>query len=468
MKAEPIYTTDGIPMCAYNGCGAYDRLRCELMKAPPHAVCVPAVAALRSSLALTEGAMRADDARLRAASIRIWGEDLHGCDAPDAMADLVIHLRSSLETVKRERDEARRDHEGACLLVAKMHHAATGSTGGPKRGVVEDVEDVRLRAEEAETRAEDLRLAMVTLADEAEQERRTAEAAVKFLGRIAEVTWDAGLPSGDREQTLKNARTLASRLAESEAKVASLVTQGLAAIRKTESAESRLAEREAWHQENADALRRINVDWCAKNFALLAERSTLASRLAHAHSVIAAQQALLSPEDYAEVDALADAELEPCDVLADRLQTAEDDRDDLAWLLVAAHDMNDWYRGVVDADNAACLCGCPLSEHESVDEGVEQCEHEDHVCLRTCPAIAQLYVAARDGLAKVVGVMRASRVTASDHAREIIDAYLCPKGSGPHDWGTDGCHTNVFCRRCHLDRPAQPKAAHGETDGGRR
>lgn len=58
---------------------------------------------------------------------------------------------------------------------------------------------------------ERLRLALETATREAEEERRTAEATLKFLGRIAEVTWEAGLPSGDREQTLKNVRALASR-----------------------------------------------------------------------------------------------------------------------------------------------------------------------------------------------------------------------------------------------------------------
>ena len=48
---------------------------------------------------------------------------------------------------------------------------------------------------------------------EAEENRRTAEAAVKFLGRIAEATWNAGLPGGDREQTLKNVNALVSALA---------------------------------------------------------------------------------------------------------------------------------------------------------------------------------------------------------------------------------------------------------------
>ncbi|MFC8873220.1 hypothetical protein [Streptomyces ardesiacus] len=50
-----------------------------------------------------------------------------------------------------ERDEMRRNYEGACKTIADMHAAATGRTGmGPVRGVVEDVEDVRQRAEQAE------------------------------------------------------------------------------------------------------------------------------------------------------------------------------------------------------------------------------------------------------------------------------------------------------------------------------
>jgi hypothetical protein len=44
----------------------------------------------------------------------------------------------------------RKQHAEACDLVARMHKAAVGEVTGPKRGVVEDVEDVRLRAEAAE------------------------------------------------------------------------------------------------------------------------------------------------------------------------------------------------------------------------------------------------------------------------------------------------------------------------------
>ena len=42
------------------------------------------------------------------------------------------------------------EHQAACHLVAQMHAAAVGEVAGPNRGVVEDVEDLRLRAEQAE------------------------------------------------------------------------------------------------------------------------------------------------------------------------------------------------------------------------------------------------------------------------------------------------------------------------------
>lgn len=37
----------------------------------------------------------------------------------------------------------KKDHENACALVAKMHQADMGEVTGPKRGVVEDIEDLR-------------------------------------------------------------------------------------------------------------------------------------------------------------------------------------------------------------------------------------------------------------------------------------------------------------------------------------
>ena len=44
----------------------------------------------------------------------------------------------------------------------------------------------------------------------------------------------------------------------------------------------------------------------------------------------------------------------------------------------------------IDLDNAVCLCGCPASEHEDNGEDGEQCEHEDHECIRVAPAVLEI------------------------------------------------------------------------------
>lgn len=65
------------------------------------------------------------------------------------------------ESVAKEREaelaEMRGNYEGACKTVAAMHKAAVGEVRGPNRGIVEDVEDVRLRAEAAEAAIERVR-----------------------------------------------------------------------------------------------------------------------------------------------------------------------------------------------------------------------------------------------------------------------------------------------------------------------
>lgn len=65
----------------------------------------------------------------------------------------IARLTRERDEAREERDRARRDYEGACHLVAKMHHAATGAVTGPERGVVGDVADVRARMLAAEPRA---------------------------------------------------------------------------------------------------------------------------------------------------------------------------------------------------------------------------------------------------------------------------------------------------------------------------
>ena len=53
-------------------------------------------------------------------------------------------LIRELESAKAEALRFRDQHLHACHLVAQMHAAAVGEVTGPNRGVVEDVEDLRL------------------------------------------------------------------------------------------------------------------------------------------------------------------------------------------------------------------------------------------------------------------------------------------------------------------------------------
>lgn len=62
----------------------------------------------------------------------------------------------------------------------------------------------------------------------------------------------------------------------------------------------------------------------------------------------------------------------------------------------------------IAGDNAVCLCGCPASEHEDNGEDGEQCEHEDHECLRVAPAVLE-----------IVGRVRRER----DEARERAETW---------------------------------------------
>lgn len=67
----------------------------------------------------------------------------------ELMARRTETLRKRAEEAEAERDEMRSNYEGACKTIAAMHAAAVGmGFVGPIRGVVEDVEDVRLRAEQ--------------------------------------------------------------------------------------------------------------------------------------------------------------------------------------------------------------------------------------------------------------------------------------------------------------------------------
>ena len=60
-------------------------------------------------------------------------------------------------------------------------------------------------------------------------------------------------------------------------------------------------------------------------------------------------------------------------------------------------------------DLSVCLCGCPIADHENVDEGAESCGNDDHECFRVYPAVLQIVTALRAGLSAARG--RVARLT---------------------------------------------------------
>jgi len=99
----------------------------------------------------------------------------------------IARLTRERDEAREERDRARRDHEGACHLVAKMHHAATGAVTGPARGVVEDVADVRARLLAAESRASSLSRELLDAMQARDSYRMRADLRVGMRREIEEI-----------------------------------------------------------------------------------------------------------------------------------------------------------------------------------------------------------------------------------------------------------------------------------------
>lgn len=55
---------------------------------------------------------------------------------------------AAIAALKAENERLKEDYERACKTVADMHAAAVGEIMGPKRGVVEDVADIRTELEQ--------------------------------------------------------------------------------------------------------------------------------------------------------------------------------------------------------------------------------------------------------------------------------------------------------------------------------
>ncbi|WP_406412102.1 hypothetical protein [Streptomyces halstedii] len=112
--------------------------------------------------------------------------------------------RAKAAEVDAERFKA--DHLAACRTIADMHEAATGRPGkGPVRGVVEDVADVRARAEEAERRA-----------------RHWQRAAQEAAARTKGIMRDRDRAAAAREQAQQDAKD-----AKERARVAMVAAHGL-------------------------------------------------------------------------------------------------------------------------------------------------------------------------------------------------------------------------------------------------
>lgn len=74
-----------------------------------------------------------------------------------AAAGRAVDLAGRLREAEADRNRNRADHVRACEQIAEMHAAAVGAVRGPIRGVVEDIADLRERAERAEAQLAEAR-----------------------------------------------------------------------------------------------------------------------------------------------------------------------------------------------------------------------------------------------------------------------------------------------------------------------
>jgi len=119
-------------------------------------------------------------------------------------------LRADVVRLTAERDQLRADYERACQTVAQMHAAAVGEVCGPRRGIVEDLSDLRAEVE---------RYRLVTLRQDAEL--ATEREKVRVLREALENLRDEqnGVPLYTREEQWKQAMDGAeAALAATEAK----------------------------------------------------------------------------------------------------------------------------------------------------------------------------------------------------------------------------------------------------------
>lgn len=76
---------------------------------------------------------------------------------------------SEVEVLKMEIESLKVDHSNACHTIAQMHAAAMGEVTGARRGVVEDVEDVRVERDRLRGQVAEMRSALEKAREEIER-----------------------------------------------------------------------------------------------------------------------------------------------------------------------------------------------------------------------------------------------------------------------------------------------------------
>ncbi|MFI8200049.1 hypothetical protein ACIF6K_26595 [Streptomyces sp. NPDC085942] len=186
-----------------------------------------------------------------------------------------VHLaNSAAREWQQDAERFKADHLAACKTIAEMHEAATGRTGmGPIRGVVEDVADVRTRAEQAEA-------GMTEIAKAYDRHRRSLAA---IFARPAETPFEEITEDAAKTLTRVGARLAAAEEARAEAKrVANRATTTLLRIKHARTAADAWAELGTYyHLPATEAGRR------ARAWRSVAERH--ATERAEAASVVGAR-----------------------------------------------------------------------------------------------------------------------------------------------------------------------------------
>lgn len=118
-----------------------------------HAIMVE-LSTARNEIADRDAEIAVDAGRLRDAAMRVWGEDAHGCDTPDRLADAILGLRAQIADLKRGGvDAAELDaiYDAIRCIGNKAYHASTGPA------VPDALWDIRRRAYDVCARIDGIR-----------------------------------------------------------------------------------------------------------------------------------------------------------------------------------------------------------------------------------------------------------------------------------------------------------------------